>query len=92
MMPAQQALSLGSEASNSEVIYISKEPTRSTPLGADVQQHFSEATLPFKRQRRVVLAATTDTHTQRCDGPPHGFEVRKAKLGPAFGPLSKPAS
>ena len=75
------------EASKSEGFNIYKESTRSTPLGANVQQHFREGTLPFKRQGRVVLAAATDTHTKRCDGPPHGFEVRKAKRGPAFDAL-----
>ena len=76
MMHAQHALNLASGASNSENINMSKEPMRSTPLGANLQQHFREAVLPFIRQGGVVIAAATaDTHRPCCDGPPHGFEL-----------------
>ena len=79
-MHAQQALRLGSEASNSENINNSEEPMRSTPLGANLQQHFREALFPLKRQGGVVLGADThDSLKPRCDGPAHGFELLKSR-------------
>ena len=80
-MHAQHALSLGSETSNSEsIIIIFKKTMRSTPLGADLQQHFREADLRFMRRSPVVFAeATAHSQIPSCYGPTPGSEVRLAR-------------